>query len=255
VQRCCRPRRHARSGRCRPDRDRLQHGDISVRIDGDGVELVALTLAEEAPHLVVRRVEVRGDRAHARLIAHDGKAEIVPIDPIEWPVDEPIGSGAVELDFPPVRDPRPSAPSLMSRSVALRRDPFVWNSTTWPAAVREVLIQICIVTMTAGCSRSHIILLHGDHVMHSVVTLLRTIASPTATVREATANLSRLLDLAHHGQSTIITKRGRAIARIVSVLPPSTHSVSLEDVLELLDMAGLSDPPPSVRGSQRGSRW
>jgi prevent-host-death family protein len=79
----------------------------------------------------------------------------------------------------------------------------------------------------------------------------KLLAAPKATVREAKAHLSRLLDLARSGQSTIITSRGKAVARLVPIINHARNVVSLEEALEAMDLEGISEPPAGSRKPRR----
>jgi prevent-host-death family protein len=59
-------------------------------------------------------------------------------------------------------------------------------------------------------------------------------ASKTCGAEKARSHLPELLEDAHQGSSTIITKRGRPYAALV----PLTHSVSLGKGPSLLDLKG-----------------
>jgi prevent-host-death family protein len=85
--------------------------------------------------------------------------------------------------------------------------------------------------------------LPGDYIDDNVVTMSKPREMPTATVREAKAHLSRLLDLARLGQATIITSRGKAVARLVPISTQDSNVVSIQEALDAMDFAGISDPP------------
>lgn len=82
-----------------------------------------------------------------------------------------------------------------------------------------------------------------DYIVDNVVTMPKIREMPTATVREAKAHLSRLLDLARSGQATIITSRGKAVARLMPIAAQDGNLVSLQEALAAMDLAGISDPP------------
>lgn len=69
--------------------------------------------------------------------------------------------------------------------------------------------------------------------------------APTATVREAKAQLSRYLEQARIGRATIITSRGRAIAQLMPLPGRRSHAVSAKEALEAMDLEGLSEGPES----------
>jgi len=72
-----------------------------------------------------------------------------------------------------------------------------------------------------------------------------TATLPTATVREAKAHMSEILERAAHGEATVITSRGRIVARI---MPPDREVPTGMDVEAALDAAvqsGLCEAPES----------
>ncbi|MBI3997843.1 MAG: type II toxin-antitoxin system prevent-host-death family antitoxin [Armatimonadetes bacterium] len=62
-----------------------------------------------------------------------------------------------------------------------------------------------------------------------------------AGIREAKAQLSRLLREVQRGHEWVITDRGRPIARLV---PASEETLPLEERIRRLIDAGLVEPPP-----------
>jgi prevent-host-death family protein len=66
---------------------------------------------------------------------------------------------------------------------------------------------------------------------------------PTATVREAKSHLSEILERAAGGEATVITSRGRIVARI---MPPERENPTGMDVADALNAAvqsGLCEAP------------
>ena len=56
------------------------------------------------------------------------------------------------------------------------------------------------------------------------------VAMPTISVADAKAHLSELLDRVEAGEEVVITRRGKAIARLSSVEPTRQPLVSLADL-------------------------
>jgi prevent-host-death family protein len=68
-------------------------------------------------------------------------------------------------------------------------------------------------------------------------------ALPTATVREAKAHMSEILERAAHGEATVITSRGRIVARI---MPPDREipiGMDVEAALDAAVQSGLCEAP------------
>ena len=70
-------------------------------------------------------------------------------------------------------------------------------------------------------------------------------AGKTVGLREAKANLSRLVERVRRGQVVTITVRGRKVARLV---PVSDDSLSVQDRIDDLVASGIVSPPAGKRG-------
>ena len=74
---------------------------------------------------------------------------------------------------------------------------------------------------------------------------MSTTTLPTATVREAKAHLSEILERAAGGGATVITSRGRIVARI---MPPDREmpaGMDVESALNAAVQSGLCEAPES----------
>jgi len=74
---------------------------------------------------------------------------------------------------------------------------------------------------------------------------MSTAVLPTATVREAKAHLSEILERAAGGEATVITSRGRIVARIMPPDQDVPNGMDVEAALNAAVQSGLCDAPVS----------
>jgi len=67
----------------------------------------------------------------------------------------------------------------------------------------------------------------------------------TATVREAKAHLSKILERAAGGEATVVTSRGRIVARIMPADRDVPAGMDVEAALNATVRSGLCDAPES----------
>ncbi len=72
---------------------------------------------------------------------------------------------------------------------------------------------------------------------------MATATLPTATVREAKAHLSEILERAAGGEATVITSRGRIVARIMPPDRTTPAGMDVEAALNAAVQSGLCEAP------------
>lgn len=76
--------------------------------------------------------------------------------------------------------------------------------------------------------------------------MIKLAEPPQASVREAKAHLSEILDRARQGGITVITSHGQAVARVMPPMASADESVDPDQALAAVVAAGICEEPAAT---------